>query len=365
MNTFKTLAMVGLMGVGVVYGQTPETNKIVEIKTQILAFPKDTEISDKLLQDVLRDNNDVSFIVCPAILMKEDTQSLLQSLKNQQNVDTSDLPVIKVSSAQTGTASNVLECKIPDTDETKIGITITATPIVQKDTSIALDIKVDWNRYFGYYSKNNEGKWTFNIKNPNAVAVIPSIRPTIPLIRHSVIDIKTTIYDGSTAVYQFPVLDELKTTKGDQITLLLVTVNLKMDETQIRKELSEQLEKTITTKDKAGFEDCFGYRDLKPTAQNSVKLLEKKVFEWDKAYVEIVDPILLNQLNPKDSSSGNTILTFEKGNVEMNGKYLFDVHITKEKSTKNGFIIGGGISKGKTIVLSNIDMPHKPSPTPQ
>lgn len=225
MNFRKGLLLL-LVGVGVAYGESSETNKIVEIKTQILAFPKDTEISDKDLQDVLKQNADLPAMGISAVLMKEQTDSLLQSLKNQPNVDWSYIPVIKVSSTQTGTASNVLECKIPDTDETKIGITIIATPTVQKDTSIDLNLKVDWNRYFGYYSKNKGSKWTFNNKNPNAVAVIPSIRPTIPLIRHSATEIKTTIYDGYTAVYQYPVLDELKTTQGDQITLLLITVNL-------------------------------------------------------------------------------------------------------------------------------------------
>ena len=255
-----------------------------------------------------------------------------------------------------------MECKIPDSDQTKIGTTITATPVIQKDNyTIDLNLKIDWNRYLGYYSKNKEGKWVFNLKNPGAIAVIPSIKPTSPLIRHSVSDAKTTIYNDTTLVFQYPVLDELKTTSGDQITLLLVTPNIKMDETQIRKELSEKLEKAISSKDEAAFEECFGYKDLSPAAQSSVKQLEKKVFGWDRAYVEIVDPLLFSQLNPKDSSSGNTILTLEKGAVEMNGKYLFDLHISKEKSAKNGFImIGGGLSKDKPIVLSNIASPNTP-----
>jgi hypothetical protein len=227
MNFFKTLAIVGVMGVGMVYGESADTNKIVEIRTQILSFPKDTDISDKSLLNTFRHNIDTQALGITAVLTAEKTDSLLKSLKNQPNVDWGYIPVIKVSSAETGTASNVLECKIPDTQETKIGITIIATPIVQMNNTIDLDLKIDWNRYFGYYSKNKESKWTFHNKNPNAVAVIPSIRPTIPLIRHSVIDIRSTIDDGLTTVYQFPVLDELKTTSGDQITLLLVTVNLK------------------------------------------------------------------------------------------------------------------------------------------
>lgn len=362
MNFFKTLAMVGLVGVGMAYGESSDTNKIVKIRTQILSFPKDTDISDKSQLDTFRQNADIPALGVTAVLTEEQTRSLLGDLKKQPRVDRTELPSIKVHSGESATASNVVECKIPGTDQTKIGTTITATPVIQKDNyTIDLTLKIDWNRYFGYYSKNKESKWVFNLKNPGAIAVIPSINPTSPLIRHSVEDAKTTIYNDTTLVFQYPVLDELKTTSGDQITLLLVTPNIKMDEMQIRKELSEKLEKAMSTKDEAAFEECFGYKDLSPAAQNSVKQLEKKVFGWDKAYVEIVDPLLLSRLNPKDSSTGNTILTLEKGTVEMNGKYLFDIHISKEKSAKSGFImIGGGLSKGKPIILSNI----APSKTP-
>ena len=358
MNFFKTLAMIGLMGVGMLgNGLCAETNKVVESKTQILSFPKDTEISDKSLEDALKQNADIPSEVMLGVagLLPEQAQSLLGNLKKQPRLDRTELPSIKVHSGESATVSNVVECKIPDSDQTKIGTTITATPVIRKDNyTIDLTLKIDWNRYLGYYSKNQDGKWVFHLKNPGAIVVIPSIKPTIPLIHHSVTDLSVDMADGQTLVFRVGNLNELKTTSGDQITLLVVTANIKMDETQIRKELSEQLEKTITAKDKAGFEDCFGYRDLNPTAQNSVKLLEKKVFEWDKAYVEIVDPLLYNQLNLNESSSGNTVLTFDKGAKELNGKYLFDLHICKEKPPKRGYMVmlGGGVHNGKPIVLT-------------
>jgi hypothetical protein len=358
MNFFKTLALVGLVGVGMVYAESADTNKIVEIRTQILSFPRDTVISDKSLQDTFRQSADVpsEAVIGVAALLPEQTQSLLVDLKKQPNVDRTELPSTKVHSGESATTSNVVECKIPDTDQTKIGTTITATPVIQKDNyTIDLTMKIDWNRYLGYYSKNTDGKWVFNLKNPGAIAVIPSSKPTSPLIHHTITDLSVDMADSQTLVFRVGTLNELKTTSGDQITLLLVTANIKIDESQIRKELSEKLEKAISSKDEAAFEECFGYSALSPAAQNSVKQLEKKVFGWDRAYVEIVDPLLFSQLNPKDSSSGNTILTLEKGTAEMNGKYLFDIHISKEKSAKNGFImIGGGLSKDKPIVLSNI-----------
>jgi hypothetical protein len=362
MNFFRTLAMVGLVGVGMVYGE--DRNKIVEIRTQILSFPKNTVISEKSLQDTIRKSADVpsEAVLGIAGLPPELTQTFLGELKKQTSVDRTELPSIKVRSGESATTSNVVECKIPDSDQTKIGTTITATPVIQKDNyTIDLNLKIDWNRYLGYYSKNKEGKWVFNLKNPGAIAVIPDIKPTVPLIHHSIADLSVDMADSETVVFRVGTLNELKTTSGDQITLLLVTANIKIDETQIRKELSEKMEKAMSTKDEAAFEECFGYKDLSPAAQNSVKQLEKKVFGWDRAYVEIVDPLLFSQLNPKDSSSGNTIMTLEKGTVEMNGKYLFDIHISKEKSAKNGFImIGGGVSQGKPIVLSNIASPNSP-----
>ena len=357
MNLFKTLAMIGLVGVGVVYGSAPDTNKIVEIKTQILSFPKDTEISDKSFQDVLRKNTDIPQDVVLGVdcLSTERTHSLLSDLKSQNTVDRVELPLIKVHSGETATASNVLECKIPNSDQTKIGTTITATPVIQKDNyTIDLTLKIDWNRYLGYYCKDQDSKWVFNLKNPGAIAVIPSIKPRSPLIHHTVTDLSVDMADSQTLVFRVGTLNELKTTSGDQITLLLVTANTKMDETQIRKDLSEKLEKAIFSKDEATFEECFGYRALSPAAQNSVKQLEKKVFGWDKAYIEIVDPLLYNQLNLKESSSGNTVLTFDKGAKELNGKYLFDLHICKEKPPKRGYMVmlGGGVHNGKPIVLT-------------
>ncbi len=235
MNFFRTLAMVGLVGVGMVsvgiaYGESSDTNKIVEIRTQILSFPKDTAISDKSLQDIFKQSADVpsEALIGVAALLPEQTQSLLGDLKKQLNVDRTELPSIKVHSGKSATASNVVECKIPDSDQTKIGTTITASPVIQKDNyTIDLTLKIDWNRYFGYYSKNKDGKWVFNLKNPGAIAVIPSIKPTSPLIHHTVTDLSVDMADSQTLVFRVGTLNELKTTSGDQITLLLVTANIK------------------------------------------------------------------------------------------------------------------------------------------
>jgi hypothetical protein len=230
MNFFKTLAMVGLLGVGVVYGESSDTNKIVEIRTQILSFPKDTVITEKSLQDTIRKSADVpsEAVLGIAGLPPELTQTFLGELKKQTSVDRTELPSIKVRSGESATTSNVVECKIPDSDQTKIGTTITATPVIQKDNyTIDLTLKIDWNRYLGYYSKNKEGKWVFNLKNPGAIAVTPSIKPTSPLIHHTVTDLSVDMADSQTLVFRVGTLNELKTTSGDQITLLLVTANIK------------------------------------------------------------------------------------------------------------------------------------------
>ena len=74
MNLFKTLAMVGLVGVGMVYGQTPET--------QYFLFPTDTKNSSQSLQDLLKQSAVFPATAISTDLNKEQTQSLLQFLKN-------------------------------------------------------------------------------------------------------------------------------------------------------------------------------------------------------------------------------------------------------------------------------------------
>jgi hypothetical protein len=81
MNFFKTLVMVGLLGVGMVYAESADTNKIVEIRTQILSFPKDTDISDKSILNTFRQNIDTQALGITAVLTAEQTRSLLGYLK--------------------------------------------------------------------------------------------------------------------------------------------------------------------------------------------------------------------------------------------------------------------------------------------
>ena len=190
---------------------------------------------------------------------------------------------------------------------------------------------------------------------------IPSTRPSKPVIRHSSLELqKVTTHSGETLVADLPVPDEIKQIAGDQTTILLVTTHLKYDDSKYRSELSDKLTKAIASKDKSTFESCFGYDALAPSVKKGVKDLEEKVFAWDKAYIEIVDPLVFGQLNPKISQSGNTLLTTDKGSKELKGSYLFDVHICKVKPPQHGFMymFGGGLNNGHPQILTEFLAPE-------
>ena len=374
MNFFKTLAIVGLVGVGMVYGESADTNKIVEIKTQILSFPKDTKIKDKDLSFLLNDSSphfqQAPCALCGA-LTSEQTKKLLESLEKLPNIDKATIPTIKVHSGLSATVSNVVECNIPDTDEKKIGATVTAIPIVGKDNyTVELNLNINWIRYFGYSYKDKDGKWIFHVKRPNAIADIPSIKNTKPLIRHTDIESQITLYDGQTLVFNYQTLDDLTHHKVDQTTLLLVTVNLKDDESKIRTQLSDKLNKAIVSKDKAAFEECMDFDKSNPSTVKNIHKLEDQIFGWVKPYIDIVDPVFFDQLKPQISASGNTVLTYDIGTTELKGKYLFDVHICKDLPSKHGysFNCAGGTIDGIPKILSNIldnVSTNNPSPIPQ
>ena len=74
MNLFKTLMMVGLVGIGMAYGQTPETQSVL--------FPRDTKNSSQPLQDLRKQSADLPATEISTALNKEQPQSLLQYLKN-------------------------------------------------------------------------------------------------------------------------------------------------------------------------------------------------------------------------------------------------------------------------------------------
>jgi hypothetical protein len=133
------------------------------------------------------------------------------------------------------------------------------------------------------------------------------------------------------------------------------------DDSQLRTQLSDKLNKAIVSKDKAAFEECMDFDKSNPSVVKGINKLEDQIFGWDKAYIDIVDPIFFNQLKPQISASGNTILTYEKGTKELKGKYLFDVHICKDLPSKHGysFNCAGGTIDGIPKILSNEN--NKPS----
>ena len=157
-------------------------------------------------------------------------------------------------------------------------------------------------------------------------------------------------------MFNYQTLDDLTHHKVDQTTLLLVTVNLKDDESKIRTQLSDKLNKAIVSKDKAAFEECIDFDRLNPSSVKGIHKLEDQIFGWDKAYIEVFDPVLFDQLKPQISASGNTVLTYDIGTTELKGKYLFDVHICKDLPSKHGysFNCAGGTIDGKPVILSNI-----------
>ena len=365
MKIIKTIALVGVLGIGMVEGEGVNTNsissnpKIVEMQLQVITSPKYTDIGDKSLQDVLLQSH--QGILFNVVLRDEPKELLLKKLNAQPNVDIISRPILKAYSGQSVTTSNVLVCKIPDSAETRIGMTATATPTIENDSTITLQMKLDWNRYYGYCSKNEEGLWAFHAKALGNTVTIPSTRPSKPVIRHSSLELqKVTTHSGETLVADLPVPDEIKQIAGDQTTILLVTTHLKYDDSKYRSELSDKLTKAIASKDKSTFESCFGYDALAPSVKKGVKDLEEKVFAWDKAYIEIVDPLVFGQLNPKISQSGNTLLTTDKGSKELKGSYLFDVHICKVKPPQHGFMymFGGGLNNGHPQILTEFLAPE-------
>ena len=60
-------------------------------------------------------------------------------------------------------------------------------------------MKLDWNRYYGYCSKNVEGLWALHAKALGNTVTIPSTRPSKPVIRHSSLELqKVTTHSGET-----------------------------------------------------------------------------------------------------------------------------------------------------------------------
>jgi hypothetical protein len=140
------------------------------------------------------------------------------------------------------------------------------------------------------------------------------------------------------------------------VGLVGVGVAYGQDESQLRTQLSDKLNKAIASKDIAAFEECMDFDKKNPNTVKGIHKLEDQIFSWDKHYVDIVDPIFFDQLKPQMSASGNTILTYDKGTKELKGKYLFDVHICKDLPSKHGysFNCAGGTINGIPKILSNI-----------
>jgi hypothetical protein len=154
---------------------------------------------------------------------------------------------------------------------------------------------------------------------------------------------------------------------GSQLTHLDVSTKTNHP---LNRTLVDKLNKAIASKDKAAFEECMDFDKSNPSTVKNIHKLEDQIFAWDKAYIDIVDPVFFDQLKPQISASGNTILTYEKGTKELKGKYLFDVHICKDLPSKHGysFNCAGGTIDGIPKILSNIldnVSPNNPSPTPQ
>jgi len=142
------------------------------------------------------------------------------------------------------------------------------------------------------------------------------------------------------------------------------------DDSQLRTQLSDKLNKAIASKDKAAFEECMDFDKSNPSTVKNIHKLEDQIFSWDKPYIDIVDPVFFDQLKPQISASGNTILTYDKGTKELKGKYLFDVHICKDLPSIHGysFNCAGGTIDGIPKILSNIldnVSTNNPSPIPQ